>query len=82
MTRLATWDAALDWLAYDQAVTRSYGHLAAHARAAGKTRLARSTDIHIAAVAHANGAGVLTWNMADFECVEKLVRNEYPDTRK
>lgn len=52
-------------LPVDAGVAASYGELAAATHAAGRKATARSLDLMIAATAHAQGARLVTSNVAD-----------------
>jgi hypothetical protein len=63
--RLNELDQRFDWVGFDVAATRSYGVLAAGARATGAK--IHSKDALIAAQAHRHGAAVMTANTDDFK---------------
>jgi predicted nucleic acid-binding protein len=70
--RLAELDDRFHWLEFDLASTRSYGIIAAGARATGAR--VRSKDALIVAQAHRHGAAVMTANLDDFRPFDHLVR--------
>lgn len=72
-------DERFDWLEFDVAASRSYGIVAAGARATG-ARI-RGKDALIAAQAHRYGAAVVTANLADFAPFDHLVRVLAPTPR-
>lgn len=72
-------DERFDWLDFDVAASRSYGVVAAGARATG-ARI-RGKDALIAAQAHRHGAAVMTANLADFAPFDHLVRVLAPRAR-
>ena len=55
------------------AVAASYGRLAAPVVEAGRQPRARSTDLLIAATAHAHSARLYTRNASDFDGLESLI---------
>lgn len=69
---LAQLDARFAWIEFDLACTRSYGTVAAGARATGAR--VRSKDALIAAQAHRHGAAVMTVNDDDFRPFDHLVQ--------
>jgi predicted nucleic acid-binding protein len=73
-------DDRFDWLEFDVAAGRSYGIVAAAARATGAK--VRGKDALIAAQAHRHGAAVLTANPADFRPFDHLVRVLAPTPRE
>lgn len=77
--RLNELDERFDWLDFDVASSRSYGIIAAGARATGAK--VRGKDALIFAQAHRYGAAVMTANRADFEPFDHLVRLLTPVTR-
>jgi predicted nucleic acid-binding protein len=60
-------------LPVDDAVTASYGQLAAAVVAAGRQPRARTMDLLIAATAHAHAARLYTRNAADFTGADELL---------
>jgi len=77
--RLNELDSRFAWLEFDLAATRSYGLVAANARAQG-ARI-RSKDALITAQAHRYGAAVMTSNIADFRPFDHMVEIVQPRTR-
>lgn len=77
--RLTELDDRFSWVEFDLACTRSYGIIAAGARAAGAR--VRSKDALIAAQAHRHGAAVMTSNLDDFAPFDHLVRVLAPSLR-
>ena len=73
LRRLLLLQRAFDALPVDDAVAASYGQLAAAIVEAGRRPRARSTDLLIAATAHAHSARLYTRNAADFVGLEGLV---------
>jgi len=63
-----------DGLPFDDDAAASYGHITALVHARGRHGRARTTDLMIAAIAHANGAVVITRNVNDFAGLEGLVQ--------
>lgn len=57
----------------DEAVSRSYGRLAAAVAQAGRRRRARVMDLLIAATAHAHEAQLYTRNPKDLRGLEDLL---------
>lgn len=72
-------DDRFDWLEFDVASSRSYGIVAAGARATGAK--VRGKDALIAAQAHRHGAAVMTANLADFRPFDHLIRVVPPTPR-
>jgi hypothetical protein len=70
--RLNALDHVFDWVAFDVESTRSYGLVAAHARATGAK--VRGKDALIAAQAHRHGAAVMTANLDDFRPFAHLIQ--------
>lgn len=70
--RLAELDDRFRWIEFDVACTRSYGIIAAGARATGAR--VRSKDALIVAQAHRHGAAVMTANLDDFHPFDHLVQ--------
>jgi len=64
-------DSRFAWIDFDLACTRSYGVVAAGARATGAR--VRGKDALIAAQAHRHGAAVMTANVDDFRPFDHLV---------
>jgi predicted nucleic acid-binding protein len=60
-------------LPFDDAAATSYGWIASLVKARGANPRSRTADLMIAAVAHANGAAVVTRNVKDFAGLEGLV---------
>jgi predicted nucleic acid-binding protein len=77
--RLVELDDRFSWIEFDLACTRSYGIIAAGARATGAR--VRSKDALIAAQAHRHGAGVMTANLDDFVPFDHLVPIHGPTRR-
>jgi len=77
--RLAELDDRFSWIEFDLACTRSYGIIAAGARATGAR--VRSKDALIASQAHRHGAAVMTANPDDFAPFDHLVRVLAPSPR-
>ncbi len=73
LARLSSIQRRFDPLPVDDAVAESYGRLAARIVATGRRPRARSTDLLIAATAHAHGASVYTRNAADLAGLEDLL---------
>ena len=73
LRRLLLLQRAFDAVPVDDAVAASYGQLAAAIVDAGRRTRARSTDLLIAATAHAHSARLYTRNAADFVGLEGLV---------
>jgi predicted nucleic acid-binding protein len=73
LRRLLLLQRAFDAVPVDDAVTASYGQLAAAIVEAGRRPRARSMDLLIAATAHAHSARLYTRNAADFVGLEGLV---------
>ncbi len=71
MRRLYMLDATLEWIEFDLESTRSYGIVAAGARASGAR--VRSKDALIAAQAHRHGVAVMTANVADFRIFDDFI---------
>lgn len=74
LSRLTRIQRRFDPLPVDDAVTESYGQLAAHVAALGRSPRARSLDLLIAATAHAHDATLYTRNEKDFDGLEGFVR--------
>jgi predicted nucleic acid-binding protein len=77
--RLNWLDEHFDWLPFDVASSRSYGVIAAQAKASGAR--VRGKDALIAAQAHRFGAALVTSNIDDFRPFEHLVRILAPTLR-
>ncbi|GMA24907.1 hypothetical protein GCM10025864_26660 [Luteimicrobium album] len=77
--RLNDLDEIFAWMAFDLDCTRSYGFIAARARATGAK--VRSKDALIAAQAHRHGAAVMTANLDDFAPFAHLVQVVPPPGR-
>jgi hypothetical protein len=74
LARLSALQRRFDPLPVDDAVADSHGRLAARVVEIGRQPRARTTDLLIAATAHAHGASVYTRNAADLAGLEDLVR--------
>jgi len=61
-------------LPFDDEAAVSYGHITALVHAQGRHPRARRVDLMIAAIAHANGAAIITRNVKDFAGLETLVK--------
>jgi predicted nucleic acid-binding protein len=73
LRRLALVERLFDPLPVDEAVARSYGHLAAAVVQLGRQPRARVMDLLIAATAHAHRARLYTRNAADLRALDSLV---------
>jgi toxin FitB len=73
LRRLSLLQQRFDALPVDQAVSVSYGRLAAAVVDAGRQPRRRVMDLLIAATAHAHGARLYTRNVGDFAGLEDLV---------
>ena len=73
LRRLALVERLFDPLPVDEAVARSYGHLAAAVVQMGRQPRARVMDLLIAATAHAHRARLYTRNTADLRGLDSLV---------
>lgn len=73
LRRLSVLQRKFDALPLDDAVAASYGQLAAAVVDAGRQPRARTTDLIIAATAHAHSARLYTRNAGDFIGADKLV---------
>jgi predicted nucleic acid-binding protein len=73
LTRLSAIQRRFEPLPVDDAVSDSYGQLAAQVVAVGRQPRARSMDLLIAATAHAHGARLYTRNAKDFDGLDALV---------
>lgn len=73
LRRLTLLQRLFDALPIDDAVAASYGRIAAAVVAAGRRPRARTTDLLIAATAHAHSARLYTRNGDDFVGLEGLV---------
>jgi predicted nucleic acid-binding protein len=70
---LTALERAFDPLPVDEAVAASYGELAAAIARAGRKPRPRSTDLLIAATAHAHGARLYTRNADDLRGIEDIL---------
>jgi predicted nucleic acid-binding protein len=73
LRRLSTVESLFDALPVDEAVSRSYGRLAAAVASAGRRPRARVMDLLIAATAHAHDARLYTRNPKDLRGLEDLL---------
>jgi toxin FitB len=73
LRRLSVLQQHFEALPVDEAVSVSYGRLAAAVVDAGRRPRRRVMDLLIAATAHAHGARLYTRNAADFAGLEDLV---------
>jgi predicted nucleic acid-binding protein len=73
LRRLSLLQQRFDALPVDEAVSVSYGRLAAAVVDAGRRPRGRVRDLLIAATAHAHGARLYTRNVVDFTGLEDLV---------
>jgi predicted nucleic acid-binding protein len=73
LRRLSVLQQHFEALPVDEAVSVSYGRLAAAVVDAGRRPRRRVMDLLIAATAHAHGARLYTQNAADFAGLEDLV---------
>jgi predicted nucleic acid-binding protein len=73
LRRMTVLQRRFDALPVDEAVSVSYGSIAAAVADAGRRSRSRVTDLLIAATAHAHGARLYTRNVADFAGLEDLV---------
>jgi predicted nucleic acid-binding protein len=73
LRRLSILQRRFDALPIDEAVSASYGQLAAAVVQAGRQPRRRAMDLLIAATAHAHGATLYTRNIDDFAGLEGLV---------
>jgi predicted nucleic acid-binding protein len=73
LRRLSLLQQRFDALPVDEAVSVSYGRLAAAVVDAGRQPRRRAMDLLIAATAHAHGARLYTRNAADFAGLDTLV---------
>lgn len=73
LARLAALSRRFDPLPVDEAVSDSYGRLAAATAQSGRKPRARAMDLLIAATAHAHGATLFTRSAADLRGVEDLL---------
>ena len=78
--RINSLDQRFAWIELDIESTRSYGIVAARARATGAK--VRSKDALIAAQAHRHGAAVMTANIDDFKPFDHLVEVIAPVRRE
>lgn len=72
--RLQQAESLFDPLDFDRAAARSYGVVVAAVVAAGRSHRARTADLMIAAVAHANGLALYTRNPGDFTGLGDILR--------
>lgn len=73
LRRLAMVESLFDALPVDEAVSRSYGRLAAAVAEVGRRPRAGVMDLLIAATAHAHGARLYTRNPKDLHGLEDLL---------
>ncbi len=73
LRRLSLVQQRFDAMPVDEAVSVSYGRLAASVVDAGRQPRGRITDLLIAATAHAHDAKLYTRNVADYAGLEDLV---------
>ena len=73
LRRLSVLQRQFDALPLDEAVAASYGQIAAAVVQAGRQPRARTTDLLIAATAHAHSARLYTRNPDDFVGADKYV---------
>lgn len=73
LSRLSRLQRRFDPLPVDEAVADSYGQIAAHVAASGRTPRARTMDLLIAATAHVHGACLYTRNVDDFTGLERFI---------
>lgn len=73
LRRLSVLQRSFDPLRVDDAVADSYAQVAAAVVTAGRQPRARTTDLLIAATAHAHGARLYTRNADDFSGLADLV---------
>ena len=73
LRRLLALQRTFDALPLDDAVTASYGHIAAAVVDVGRQPRARSMDLLIAATAHAHSARLYTRNGTDFTGLDNLI---------
>lgn len=73
LRRLTLVESLFDALPVDEAVSRSYGRLAAAVAQAGRRPRARVMDLLIAATAHAHDARLYTRNPKDLRGLEDLL---------
>jgi predicted nucleic acid-binding protein len=73
LRRLSLLQRQFDALPIDEAVSASYGQVAAAVVEAGRQPRARSMDLLIAATAHAHAAYLYTRNVDDFVGIDGLV---------
>ncbi|MBA3286394.1 MAG: type II toxin-antitoxin system VapC family toxin [Acidimicrobiia bacterium] len=71
-------EADFDPLPFDAAAARSFGHVAASLRRAGRTATARTYDAMIASVAIANELPLYTCNPGGFTGIDGLTIHEIP----
>lgn len=73
LARLSRLQRRFDPLPVDEAVAASYGQIAARVVAAGRQPRARTTDLLLAATAHAHDAVLCTRNVDDFRGFDGVV---------
>lgn len=73
LARLSRLQRRFDPLPVDEAVADSYGQIAARVVAAGRQPRARTTDLLLAATAHAHDAVLYTRNVDDFRGLDGVV---------
>jgi predicted nucleic acid-binding protein len=73
LRRLLVLQRTFDALPLDEAVAASYGQVAAAVVDAGRQPRARSSDLLIAATAHAHSAQLFTRNASDFQGLDDLI---------
>jgi toxin FitB len=73
LRRLLVLQRAFNALPLDEAVAASYGQIAAAVVDAGRQPRTRSTDLLIAATAHAHSARLYTRNVSDFHGRDGLI---------
>lgn len=71
-------EADFDPLPFDTAAARSFGHVAASLRRAGRKPAARAYDAMIAAIALANELPLHTCNPGDYAGIERLTVIDIP----
>ena len=74
LRRLTVLQRRFDALPVDDDVATSYGQLAPAVVGAGRKRRSRTTDLLIAATAHAHGARLYTRNASDLVGIEDLIQ--------
>lgn len=63
-----------DGLPFDDVAASYYGRIVEAVYAAGRSPRGRIAELMIAAVARANGAAIVTHNVADFAGLERIIR--------